>query len=299
MNTKKTLTRILGLAAMSAIVAGFAGPAHASPAPPKADASLLGTWVNTNGATRSVKQIVITPNRASSVNVDAFGSCSPTLCEWGSVPAITYGTSASATTGATFQSNQRFLSGGAEWSRTSLQGNVVKTSFGLRLVVREMTVFEDGSGRKNYAATEVFQLGKGLSVTKLGSPVATYPLGKAPALTWAAFGSWTAPTPNGGLVSLKISGSPAAPVITTAGQCTPTPCSWGSVRGITYGTSISSTVGGTVLAPFTFGFKKAQLVIQYTALATGQPALRVSVYNEFTDGSARSNYVLNETFVRV
>ncbi|HEY8301707.1 MAG TPA: hypothetical protein VIG48_07400, partial [Jatrophihabitans sp.] len=124
-------------------------------------------------------------------------------------------------------------------------------------------------------------------------------LGKAPALTWAAFGSWTAVSPSGGLVSVKISGSPVAPVVSTAGQCSPTPCSWGSSRGITYGTSISSTVGGTVLAPFTFGFKKAQLVVQYTTLSTGQPALRVYVYNEFTDGSGRSNYLLNQTFVRV
>jgi hypothetical protein len=299
MNTKTTIKRVLGIAAMSAIAIGFATPAHASPAPPKADTALLGTWVNTNAASNSVKQIVVAPNRVNSVNVDAFGACSPTLCEWGSVPAITYGSSVSSLTGTAFQTNQRFLSGGIEWSRTSLQGNVVNTSLGARLVVREMTVFEDGSGRKNYTRTEVFQHGKGLSVTKLGSPVSTYPLGKAPALTWAAFGSWTAPTPNGGLVSLKISGTPAAPVVTTAGQCSPTPCSWGSVRGITYGASISSTVGGTVLAPFTFGFKHAQLVITYSTLSTGQPALRVQVYNEFTDGSGRSNYVLGENFVRV
>ena len=85
--------------------------------------------------------------------------------------------------------------------------------------------------------------------------------------------------------------------MTAAGQCSPTPCNWGSRRGITYGASISSVRGATVLAPYAFGFKKTQLIIRYSVV-NRKPRLTVSEFNEFTDGSGRSNYAMTETFVR-
>ena len=82
--------RLLGvtLAASAAVTALGGAAAHASPVPPVADIALPGTWVNTNVATRSVKQVVITRGEGGRINVDAFGSCSPSLCEWGLVPAL-------------------------------------------------------------------------------------------------------------------------------------------------------------------------------------------------------------------
>lgn len=298
MNVIKQVTRILGLAAITAVAVGLAAPAQASPVPPSPSSALFGTWVNTNASTSSVKVIVLAPNRIGSVSVDAFGSCTPTLCEWGSVPALVYGATVSSTTGATFQSNQRFLSAGKEWSRTALFGTVRRTVDGLRLTLRELTVFEDGSGRKNYKVTETFQPGLARKVTLAGNAVASYVRGAPPALVSPAFGTWKNVSLTGGLVAVKITGLAATPVVQAFGQCSPTPCDWGLVRAITYGASISSVQGNTMLAPYSFGFKKAQLVITYTRISTTAERLTVAEYNEFTDGSGRSNYVKTESFVR-
>jgi hypothetical protein len=294
------ITKLAGIATMAALAVGFAAaPAQASPVPPTASSALYGTWVNTNSSSNSVKQVVVSPTRIGNVTVDAFGACSPTLCEWGKVPALVYGSSVSSTTGTTFQANQRFLSNGTEWSRTTLLGHVYRTELGLRLRLQEMTVFEDGSGRKDYKVTETFQLGKGLAPTKLGNSVSTYRRGAPPALAAGAFGSWK--NVNGSTSSLKgikISGTVASPVIQAFGACSPTACDWGQVRGTTYGATISSTVGRSVLAPYVFGFKKSQLSISYGRNAKDVEILVVGEYNEFTDGSGRSNYSMTETFVR-
>jgi hypothetical protein len=298
MSLSKQLTRALGVAALAAAVVGLAVPADASPVPPSASTAVLGTWVNTNANTRSVKQVIITPNRIGNVNVDAFGACVPTLCEWGAVPAIVYGPNVSAKTGATFQTNQRFLASGKEWSRTTLLGNVARTaSGGLLLSLRELTVFEDGSGRKNYTVTETFVRSDGGKVSRLGNPVASYVRGNPPLLVSAALGNWKNTSLTGALVSIKITGTTASPVVEAFGRCSPTPCDWGKVRAIAYGPSISAPTGNTALAPYRFSFKNTQLVITYSrALKTER--LTVGEYNEFTDGSGRSNYAITETFVR-
>ena len=296
----KHVTKALGVAAMAALAAGFVAPAaQASPVPPNASSALLGTWVNTNPSSNSVKQVVISPSRLGNVIVDAFGACSPSFCEWGKVPAIVYGTNVSSTTGATFQTNQRFLSGDTEWSRTTLLGQVVRSRVGgLQLNLRELTVFEDGSGRKNYEVDETFKLGEGQAPATVGNSVSTYRLGNRPALDAGALGLWVNPAATGGLAKVAIGGTAAAPVIHAFGQCSPTPCDWGKVRGITYGPSISASVGNNVLAPYTFSFKKAQLAITYRHPLKGADTLTVTSYNEFTDGSGRSNYAKTETLVR-
>ncbi|HEY8300529.1 MAG TPA: hypothetical protein VIG48_01395 [Jatrophihabitans sp.] len=302
MSAIKQVSKALGATAVAAVVvglgSGFGSAANASPVPPVASTALAGTWVNTDAATRSVKQIVITGQRGGTIKVDAFGACTPSLCEWGSVPGIVYGPNVSSTTGTTFQTNQRFLSGSTEWSRIALQGTVKKTAAGLRLTVRESTVFEDNSGRKNYTRVEKFKLGKGVSPTKAGNPVSTYPLGDRPLLVAGALGSWTDVAPTGGLVKLVIGGSQASPTIEAFGQCSPTPCDWGAVRSVTYGSTISSSTGAVVLAPYSFGFKHAQIVVQYGVNAAGEAQLTVKTYNEFTDGSGRSNYVSTGVFRR-
>jgi hypothetical protein len=298
MNPTRHLRRLVGAAALSAAIVGVATPAHASPVPPKANPALLGTWVNTNASSNSVKQVVIGPGRVGNVTVDAFGACVPTLCEWGVVPATVYGPNVSSLSGATFQSNQRFLSNGKEWSRTTLLGNLTKTSLGLRLTLRELTVFEDGSGRKNYNVTETFAKSDGQKPTRGGNSVAGYALGAPPALVTGALGSWKNVSSTGALAAVKIAGTTSAPIVNAFGRCTPTACDWGRVRGITYGSSISSTTGATLLAPYTFAFKKAQLVIKYARGIDRVERLTVAEYNEFTDGSGRSNYAMTETFVR-
>src|SRR5205814_2276785 len=102
----KHVTKALGVATLAGLAVGLAAPAaQASPVPPKAASIMFGTWVNTNPSSNSVKQVVVTPTEIGNVTVDAFGACSPTYCEWGKVPAIVYGPSVSATSGAAFQTN--------------------------------------------------------------------------------------------------------------------------------------------------------------------------------------------------
>jgi hypothetical protein len=288
---------LLGLAIVTAVT-GLAVPASASPVPPVASSALVGTWVNTNASTKSVKQIVIQAAKGGSVLVDAFGSCSPTLCEWGRVPAIVYGPSAASTTGTSFQSNQRFLSGGTEWSRTELFGTVTKTAAGLRLTVREFTAFSDGTSRRNYTVTEVFAPGRAAAVHKAGSAVSTYVLGHRPVLNAGALGTWVPSGASSNLAKVVIGGTAASPVVHAYGACTPTPCDWGSVRGITYGATISTLRGTSGIAAYTFSFKKTQLLLKYTISATDVETLTVVAYNEFTDGSGRSNYVVTQKLVR-
>jgi hypothetical protein len=297
MGARTLLRRAIGVAALTTAVVGVgAGVAAASPVPPTADASLLGTWVNTNPNTGSVREVVVLPNRdGGNVLVDAFGACEPTSCEWGAVPAIVYGPNVSAQTGTTFQTNQGFLSGNTEWSRTTLLGNVTKTvTGGLKLTLNELTIFEDGSGRKNYSVTETFVRGEGQKPTKLGLSVTGYNRGNPPLLGAGAFGAWV-PTGGNNLAEVDITNTGAFPVVHAFGACSPTPCDWGVSRAISYGPNISQPVGRVALAPYSFGFKKAQLVITYKPLVK---RLVVSVYNEFTDGSGRSNYVVTQTFVR-
>jgi hypothetical protein len=302
MSALKHVKKALGATAVATVAVGLAGSlvsaANASTVPPTASRALVHTWVNTNAATNSVKQIDIISKRGGNIAVDAFGVCHPTLCEWGAVPGIVYGANVSSASGLTFQSNQRFLSGSTEWSRTALQGTVARRGAGLVLTVRELTVFEDGSGRKNYTRVETFKPGEGQQPSKLGNSVSTYPLGDRPLLVAGAFGTWKPTTASSGLAELQIGGSQASPTIEAFGQCSPTPCDWGAVRSVTYGSSVSSRVGSVVLAPYSFGFKNAQVVVQYGLNAAGDEQLIVKVYNEFTDGSGRSNYLLAQTFER-
>ena len=300
------ITRVLGKRLVGGALAGLAGvvalggTAFASSTPPVASSALPGVWANTNAATSSVRNIVIQSDDRGGILVDAFGACSPTSCEWGRVPAIVYGPNVSSKTGASFQTNQRFVtSDQREWSRTVLLGKVSRLSTGaLRLTVREMTVFEDGSGRHNYTLVETFQPGEGPKPSINGLPAAGYPMGLPPVAQAAMAGAWknTSATPAVDVLKIAISGG--SPTVHAFGKCTPTDCDMGEVRGITYGANISSTVGKTILAPYSFGFKNEQLVIVYSRSADGVEHLTVGNYNEFTDGSGRSNYTVQETFVR-
>jgi hypothetical protein len=294
--TRRWIKMLAVTAAAAAGIVGVAGPASASPVPPRASGNLPGTWVNTNPNTRSVKQVVITPTRNGAITVDAFGACTPRLCEWGQVPAIIYGVSVSSATGSNFQSNQRFLLRGTEWSRTALLGAVTQTRFGLQLTLRELTVFEDRSGRGNYTVTETFVRRGNARTTTAGIAATGYVRGAPSALAPGAFGTWTNVNPAGGLASIRITGTSAFPVVRAFGRCTPTPCDLGSVFGISYGPSISARTGTTLLAPYVFSFKNEQLVITYSQSPAGVQRLTVAEYNEFTDRSGRSNYTMTETF---
>jgi hypothetical protein len=52
-------------------------------------AALVGTWNACDAATRSLVRVVIAAS-GSAITVHAFGACTPTPCDWGSVPGLAY-----------------------------------------------------------------------------------------------------------------------------------------------------------------------------------------------------------------
>src|SRR5437016_6601874 len=138
-----------------------------------------------------------------------------------------------------------------EWSSTVLLGRVVRLSSGaLQLNLREMTVFEDGSGRHNYTVVETFRRGEGPAPTSNGLPATGYPIGLPPAAYALMAGAWKNTSATPAVDELDISIAGGVPTVHAFGKCSPTDCDMGEIRGITYGANISSTVGKTVLAPY-------------------------------------------------
>ncbi|WP_263383482.1 hypothetical protein [Granulicella arctica] len=121
----------------------FMAPSHLAPEDFKAAsvsaAALIGTWKNVNSATRDLVKIVISAS-GTGIHVDAFGACSPTPCNWGTVTGLAYASNVSATPAVAFSAQYTF-----SFSHVILIGHLV----GKELVVESFTQFTDGSGRSN------------------------------------------------------------------------------------------------------------------------------------------------------
>jgi hypothetical protein len=109
-----------------------------SPAP------LLGTWTNVNPHTTDLVKVVIAAS-GSGISVDAFGACSPTPCNWGSVPGLAYAANVSSTPAVAFSAQYTF-----SFAKVILTGQLQ----GSRLLVETFTEFTDGSGRSNLYTTD-------------------------------------------------------------------------------------------------------------------------------------------------
>jgi len=118
--------------------AAAAPPAVVSPAP------LTGTWTNTNKATRDIVKIVIAAS-GGGISVEAFGACSPTPCDWGSVPGIVYAATVSASKATAFSAQYKFSFGQATIAGHLHEGH---------LLIQTFTQFTDGSGRSNLFTTD-------------------------------------------------------------------------------------------------------------------------------------------------
>jgi hypothetical protein len=269
----------------------FSVPALASPVLPAPSPALSGTWANTNPATRNVVDIVIAGNK-SGIEVDGFGACSPSPCQWGNVPGTVFGANVSAATGSSFEADWNF-----GFARTVLLGTLTARNRLSTLTVQEFTTFTDGSGRADYAVTETFVRAKPMTAASTGTAGVSYPLGDSVTPAPALLGTWVNTAPASPSIRKIIIGrNPAGTLSVSAfGACTPALCAWGKITGITFGAGISSASGRTFLAPYQFGF--ASKLTDATLNATGT-VLTVQTYTEFTDGSGRSNYVTTDTFTR-
>jgi len=266
-------------------------PAQAAPAtavPPSPSSALAGTWVNVNHATKSAVAFVVSTS-AKGIAVDGFGACSPTPCEWGRISGTVFGPNVSAKTGTSFAAQWNF-----GFSRTVVLATYSTPKKVPTLTVQEFTTFTDGSHRSDYTVTEEFTKGRAMRVTRVGTSAANYPLGDSvtPAASLPAI--WINPAADGNVRAVILSTVGGVLRVHAYGYCSPVPCNWGTITGITFGPSVSATTGGTFLAPYTFSFARALLDGTVNAAGT---RLTVKTWTEFTDHSGRSNYETSETFI--
>lgn len=96
----------------------------------------------------------------------------------------------------------------------------------------------------------------------------------------------------GGLDSVSISNAGGNLTVSVKGECTPTPCDWGSVPATAYSNSAATDPAANteaIIAVFNQGFSTKTVVLDGRAGNT----LRAHVYTHFTDGSGRNDYVLH------
>jgi hypothetical protein len=103
---------------------------------------ILGPWVNCDDNTRGIKKIDI-EMAGPNVMVHAWGACTPTPCDWKSVPGILYAESVIATPAISFTAQFKF-----GFAETLLVGRLDSGA----LIVETFDHFLDGSGRSDYYA---------------------------------------------------------------------------------------------------------------------------------------------------
>ncbi|BAY11640.1 hypothetical protein [Calothrix sp. NIES-2098] len=135
--------RSLAIAVSSvSLAAALVSPTLAAPA------DFVGTWVNKDSNTRGVTRVVITSAGSNKLNIQVFGKCHPTDCDWGTAPVTTYGLNVQDTnhTYATANYNKGF-------SNTLL----TLDHAGSQIMLQSFTQFLDNSGRQNYYSRDYFQ----------------------------------------------------------------------------------------------------------------------------------------------
>ena len=223
------------------------------------------------------------------IDVDAFGACIPSLCEFGRAPAVIYGTSIGALTGDRFQVN--IDAGFARWV---LLGQL---KAGPTLVITGYTAITDGSGRKNLTFKNTFKPVAAASSTIAATPVTDYVAGNQPRPVAGLLGVWTNTDPSTGYIArLEVSTAADGSLrVHELGACGGGTCENGTVPGVTYGASTTSRTASKFIASFNFGYSLHQVVASYSS-HTG--VLTVASYTQYVDASGRSNVEITDTFQR-
>jgi hypothetical protein len=104
---------------------------------------LLGTWTNSDSATQGIVQVILT-KAGSGVTVHAFGVCTPSPCDMGTVHGSIYADSVSSNTAVAFKAAYKF-----SFKVTMITGSLQGSS----LILETFDHFTDGSRRPNYYST--------------------------------------------------------------------------------------------------------------------------------------------------
>lgn len=109
-----------------------------------------GNWRNADASTPGITRIQINTN-TSPVRVHAWGSCSPSDCDFGAVDGYAYGPNAGSNLNASAQTVSAVFT--TSFSEVVF---IIRPSRGERLQADVYTRFTDGSGRTAYAETYSF-----------------------------------------------------------------------------------------------------------------------------------------------
>ena len=127
---KYALAIITALAVTTIDVPAFAGSAS----------TMVGTWVNSDRNTRGITKIIITES-GNQYEIQAFGSCSPTDCDWGKSALTTYGNNVGDVTHKV---------GTALFNPSFSQTIISVKQSGNQINLDGFTRFTDNSARQNY-----------------------------------------------------------------------------------------------------------------------------------------------------
>jgi hypothetical protein len=114
-----------------------------------------GNWVNVDPNTSGVTKLNINEFSLFGIRIitlRAWGQCSPTDCDWGTVGATAYAPNVSSDLEATARSLTATFNPGF-----AVKSVVIRPARGGRLQADIYTRFTDGSGRTNYDATYIFR----------------------------------------------------------------------------------------------------------------------------------------------
>jgi len=131
----------------TAVKSEFRAPSQVAPsegqqAAPISPAPLVGTWIDKTS--NNVVKAVITDS-GGKLQVNLYGACSPTPCNWGAVAAIPYAATVSGGAAVAFSANYSF-----SFSTVIVVGHLA----GAQLVLETLTHFTDGSGRADFYVSE-------------------------------------------------------------------------------------------------------------------------------------------------
>lgn len=107
---------------------------------------LLGTWFNTNPATRGIAKAVLAAKERGIV-LQIFAAGNPQTVDWGETAASIFAADALATDAMAFSAFYDF-----GFMETQLQGHVRQGV----LIIAKFDRFKDDSGRSNYFSKEFF-----------------------------------------------------------------------------------------------------------------------------------------------
>jgi hypothetical protein len=218
------------LAAASALaLTGFAAATTAS-----ADLSdLRGTWINIDENTRGLTKVVIGGSGAV-VSMSAWGSCSPTDCEWGEVPATPLTNSVSASP----ETADRIV---AVYDKSFKMSILNAYRSGNKLVVDNATDFKDNRADTFHSYTFKrlpFVVNPGI----LPKPVLDLTLFQPMTNLDKMEGVWKNVDANTrGVTQIKIDVDGAVVKAKAWGSCSPSDCSWGWTNATPLTSSVSDS----------------------------------------------------------